>query len=99
MTIMLDLKELEEFMLYKRVEEPIPLAVKTIQEPVKREKEKEKEREKEREKPSSYSDLFWCFYVMINGDFKYETLPNHNSVTQSNLRINYVSKVREKKNN
>ena len=87
----MDLKELEEFMLYKQRErEPVAVTV-VAQTPSQKADPKP-------EQPTSYSDLFWCFYVIINGEFNYETLANHNSVTQTNLRINYVTKVREKKN-
>ncbi|MFY7731803.1 MAG: hypothetical protein ACOVRN_19940 [Flavobacterium sp.] len=62
---------------------------------------------KERVKKPSLSDqlfvpreadtLFWCYYIMLHGDSAYEMLPNKNSLTAKQLKIDYVQKIRENK--
>ncbi len=47
--------------------------------------------------PKDQDSLFWCYYIIINGDFNYEMLPNRNLVTTKQLKIQYISKIRENK--
>jgi hypothetical protein len=47
--------------------------------------------------PNQQDTLFWCFYVMKNGDAKYETLHNKNSVIAKQLKIDLVSTIRKNK--
>ena len=47
--------------------------------------------------PREQDTLFWCYYIIKNGDIKYETLNNRNTLTTRQLKIDYVSKIREKK--
>ena len=47
--------------------------------------------------PNQHDTLFWCFYIIKNGDIKYETLANRNSLTTKQIKIDYVSKIRENK--
>jgi hypothetical protein len=47
--------------------------------------------------PREQDTLFWCYYIIKNGDIKYETLNNRNTLTTKQIKINYVSKIRENK--
>jgi hypothetical protein len=47
--------------------------------------------------PKEHDTLFWCYYILKNGDIKYETLNNRNTLTTKQLKIDYVSKIRENK--
>lgn len=47
--------------------------------------------------PKEYDTLFWCYYIIKNGDYSYETLNNKNVLTTKQLKIEYVSKIRENK--
>lgn len=47
--------------------------------------------------PKEHDTLFWCYYILKNGDIKYETLNNRNTLTAKQLKIDYVSKIRENK--
>ena len=69
-------------------------------------KEREREREREKEKqnktssifiPKHQDTLFWCFYIIKNGDIQYEMLHNKNSLTAKQLKIEYVDIVRKNK--
>ena len=47
--------------------------------------------------PKEQDTLFWCYYIILNGEFKYETLHVKNSVIAKQLKIDYVTKIRENK--
>ena len=47
--------------------------------------------------PYEKDSLFWCFYIMTNGDVKYEMLENKNIIVEKNLKIEYVEKIRKMK--
>ena len=47
--------------------------------------------------PREQDTLFWCYYIIKNGDIKYETLNNRNVITTKQIKIDYVSKIRENK--
>ena len=47
--------------------------------------------------PREHDTLFWCYYIIKNGDIKYETLNNRNILTTMQIKIDYVSKIRENK--
>lgn len=47
--------------------------------------------------PKEQDTLFWCYYIIKNGDINYETLNNRNTLTTKQLKIDYVSKIRENK--
>tara|TARA_B110000967_G_scaffold199645_1_gene234295 strand:- start:160 stop:912 length:753 start_codon:yes stop_codon:yes gene_type:complete len=40
--------------------------------------------------------LFWCFYIILNGEFNYNMITSHFS-TEKQTKIDLISKVREKK--
>ena len=47
--------------------------------------------------PSEQDTLFWCYYIIVNGDTAYETLPNKNSLIAKQLKIDLVSLIRKSK--
>jgi len=47
--------------------------------------------------PREKDMLFWCFYIIKNGDIKYETLYNKNEVIEKQIKITYVEKIRKEK--
>jgi hypothetical protein len=47
--------------------------------------------------PREKDSLFWCFYLMKHGDVKYEMLEHKNILTDKNLKIEYVEKIRKEK--
>jgi hypothetical protein len=47
--------------------------------------------------PREQDSLFWCYYIIKYGDINYEMLQNKNIVTTKQLKINYVTKIRENK--
>ena len=47
--------------------------------------------------PREQDTLFWCYYIIKNGDIKYEMIQNRNFVTTKQLKIDLVSKIRENK--
>ena len=47
--------------------------------------------------PKQKDSLFWCFYIMKNGDANYEMLEHKNIITDKKLKIDYVEKIRKEK--
>jgi hypothetical protein len=47
--------------------------------------------------PKEQDTLFWCYYIILNGEGTYEILNVKNSLIAKQLKINYVSKIRENK--
>ena len=47
--------------------------------------------------PREKDSLFWCFYIIANGEMKYETLNNKNEVIAKQLKIEYIEKIRKEK--
>jgi len=47
--------------------------------------------------PREQDSLFWCYYIIKNGDVKYEMLQNRNILLTKQLKIDLVSKIRENK--
>jgi hypothetical protein len=47
--------------------------------------------------PSEQDTLFWCYYIIVNGDIAYETLPNKNSLVAKQMKIDLVSIIRKNK--
>ena len=47
--------------------------------------------------PNQEDSLFWCYYIIKNGDSKYEMLNNRNLLTTKQIKIDLVSKIRENK--
>ena len=47
--------------------------------------------------PREKDSLFWCFYIIANGEMKYETMNNKNEVIAKQLKIEYIEKIRKEK--
>ena len=47
--------------------------------------------------PSQQDGLFWCFYIMKNGDVAYETINNKTSLLAKQEKIELVSTIRQNK--
>ena len=47
--------------------------------------------------PSEQDSLFWCYYIITNGDVNYEMLSNKNTLIAKKLKIEYINKIRENK--
>jgi hypothetical protein len=47
--------------------------------------------------PNQHDSLFWCFYIIKNGDIKYETLNNKNSLLAKQMKIELVDSIRKHK--
>ena len=47
--------------------------------------------------PNQQDSLFWCFYIIKNGDVKYETLNNKNSLIAKQMKIELVDLIRKNK--
>lgn len=47
--------------------------------------------------PKEYDTLFWCYYIMSNGDADYEMLYIKNTVITKQLKIKLVDKIRSNK--
>jgi hypothetical protein len=47
--------------------------------------------------PLEKDTLFWCFYIMRNGDTSYEMLEHKNIIVDKKLKIGYVEKIRKEK--
>ena len=47
--------------------------------------------------PRQQDTLFWCYYIMKNGDLSYETLSNKNSLLAKQMKIDLVSIIRKNK--
>ena len=91
---MLLLTEIEEYMITSKL----------IQSVFQKEKDKEKEKELKAENkifvPREQDTLFWCFFIMKNGDIEYEMIQQQNVnmfVTEKKLKIEYVEKMRKER--
>jgi hypothetical protein len=47
--------------------------------------------------PREQDSLFWCYYIIKNGDVNYEIIRNRNIITTKQFKIDLVSKVRNNK--
>jgi hypothetical protein len=47
--------------------------------------------------PNQEDTLFWCYYIIKNGDIKYETLNYKNSLVAKQQKIDLVSSIRKNK--
>ena len=47
--------------------------------------------------PKEKDSLFWCFYIITNGEVKYETFLHKNDVYAKQIKIDYVEKIRKEK--
>jgi hypothetical protein len=47
--------------------------------------------------PNQQDSLFWCYYIIKNGDILYETLNHKNSLVSKQMKIDLVSIIRKNK--
>jgi hypothetical protein len=47
--------------------------------------------------PGQQDSLFWCYYIIVNGDTKYEMLQNKNFLLAKQMKIELVDKIRKNK--
>ena len=47
--------------------------------------------------PREQDTLFWCFYIIQNGDSKYETMYNKNDIVARQMKIEYIDIIRKNK--
>jgi hypothetical protein len=47
--------------------------------------------------PLEQDSLFWCYYILVNGDTAYEMLNNKNTLVTKQLKIDLVSTIRKNK--
>jgi len=47
--------------------------------------------------PKEQDTLFWCYYIILNGEGSYEMLNVKNPLIAKQFKIDYVSKIRENK--
>jgi len=47
--------------------------------------------------PKGNDTLFWCYYIILNGDVSYEMLNVKNILVEKQHKINYVNKIRDNK--
>ena len=47
--------------------------------------------------PFEKDTLFWCLYIMKNGETNYELLNNRNYIIEKKLKIEYIEKIRKEK--
>jgi hypothetical protein len=47
--------------------------------------------------PREKDSLFWCFYIMKNGQTDYDMLEHRNFILEKKLKIDYVEKIRSEK--
>ena len=47
--------------------------------------------------PNENDSLFWCYYIILNGDTTYEMLNNRNILVEKKYKIDYVNKIRTNK--
>lgn len=47
--------------------------------------------------PIQQDTLFWCYFIIVNGDTAYEILNNKNSLIAKQIKIDLVTTIRQKK--
>ena len=47
--------------------------------------------------PNQQDSLFWCFYIIKNGEFSYESLHNKNSLVSKQMKVNFIDVIRKNK--
>jgi hypothetical protein len=47
--------------------------------------------------PKEQDTLFWCYYIIVNGEGSYEMLNVKNPLIAKQIKIDYVSKIRDNK--
>jgi hypothetical protein len=99
------IKNLQDYMLDEvNIKRALEMKLDSRNKHASKEKEKEKYNYEEKPKlkpalfvPREKDTLFWCFYIMKYGDVKYEMLEHKNILTEKQLKIEYVEKIRKEK--
>lgn len=98
------MKKLQDYMLDEvNIKKALEMKFgSTNNKPIKESNKVNYEKEALSKKPSIFiprekDTLFWCFYLMKHGDVKYEMLEHKNILTEKNLKIEYVEKIRKEK--
>jgi hypothetical protein len=47
--------------------------------------------------PKHLDSLFWCYYILKEGETEYELLPNKNALVSKQMKIQYVQRLRDNK--
>jgi len=47
--------------------------------------------------PKEKDSLFWCLYIMKNGDVKYELIDYRNFIIEKKIKIEYIEQIRKEK--
>lgn len=47
--------------------------------------------------PNQQDSLFWCFYIIKNGEYNYQILKNKNTLTSKQFKIEHVLNIRKNK--
>ena len=47
--------------------------------------------------PNHQDNLFWCFYIIKNGEYNYQILNNKNALTSKQFKIELVTTIRKNK--
>jgi hypothetical protein len=47
--------------------------------------------------PKEKDTLFWCYYIITNGELSYEMLNSRNILVEKQNKIHYITKIRENK--
>jgi len=47
--------------------------------------------------PKEKDTLFWCYYIIVNGDTSYEMLPYKNELIEKQMKIELINKIRQSK--
>lgn len=90
------LNDLQDYMLY---EDNMIKSLRMKIEPVPKDIKELKHNKTNKQQifiPNQQDTLFWCFYIIKNGDIKYETL-NKNSLTAKQMKIELVDSIRKHK--
>ena len=89
------LNELQDYMLdEKNVDKSLEMKIMNLT------KEKPQYNNKSIKKifiPREKDSLFWCFYIIKNGDISYQSLNNKNEVISKQIKISYIEKIRKEK--
>ena len=47
--------------------------------------------------PKQKDTLFWCFYIIVNGEENYEKIQPINLIVEKKIKIEYIEKIRQNK--
>lgn len=92
--------DLQDYMLNEdNMIKALRMKIEPLEKIFKQDKEKHNSRTNKLEifVPNHDDSLFWCFYIIKNGDIKYETLTNKNSLLAKQMKIEMVDVIRKNK--